>query len=211
MSTARENILKRLKLAGETRKENTLEQPDMIAPIYHDTDLKLADWFTQNIELVSGKVVRVKNISEAAVQLKKLIDKEKWENIFCLDSHLQKTLKEQINLQSKPEDFEGLQVGITPCEFLVAHLGSALVSSAGTSGRKLYVYPETHVIIAHVGQIVKYLDDAIAQIQEKYKNNLPSMITNITGPSRTADIEKTLVKGMHGPKKLFILLSDEPF
>ena len=46
-------------------------------------------------------------------------------------------------------------------------------------------------------------------IKTKYENNLPSIITLATGPSRTADIEKTLVVGVHGPKEVFCFLLDE--
>ncbi len=45
-------------------------------------------------------------------------------------------------------------------------------------------------------------------IKSRYGNDLPSMITNVTGPSRTADIEKTLVLGAHGPRELFVFLLD---
>lgn len=108
-------------------------------------------------------------------------------------------------------DLQNVKVGITTCESLVAHLGSILVSSALPSGRRMNVFPETHIVIAHKEQIVSYLDDALLQLEKKYPNQLPSSITNITGPSRTADIEKTLVMGMHGPRKLFVFLTDEPF
>jgi len=43
-------------------------------------------------------------------------------------------------------------------------------------------------------------------LKEKYPENMPSMVSNITGPSRTADIEKTLVLGAHGPKGLYVFL-----
>ena len=42
--------------------------------------------------------------------------------------------------------------------------------------------------------------------KEKYGNNIPSLITFATGPSRTADIEKTLVVGVHGPKEVYLFL-----
>jgi L-lactate dehydrogenase complex protein LldG len=94
---------------------------------------------------------------------------------------------------------------------LVAHLGSVLVSSAQISGRRLNVFPETHIVVADQSQLTDYLDSALEKLQNKYKNELPSLISNITGPSRTADIEKTLVMGMHGPKTLIVIISEEPF
>jgi L-lactate dehydrogenase complex protein LldG len=49
----------------------------------------------------------------------------------------------------------------------------------------------------------------MAFITKKYGNKLPSMISMITGASRTADIEKTLVMGAHGPKELVLFLIDD--
>jgi L-lactate dehydrogenase complex protein LldG len=53
---------------------------------------------------------------------------------------------------------------------------------------------------------VDYPEDALVAMQEKYGNSLPSTISTITGPSRTADIEKTLVLGAHGPKEFIVFL-----
>ena len=71
-------------------------------------------------------------------------------------------------------------------------------------------FPETHIVVADQSQLTDYLDRALEILQNKYKNELPSLISNITGPSRTADIEKTLVMGMHGPKSLIVIISEEP-
>ena len=46
-------------------------------------------------------------------------------------------------------------------------------------------------------------------MKKKYPDNYPSMISLITGPSRTADIEKTLVMGAHGPKELYVFLIED--
>jgi len=114
-----------------------------------------------------------------------------------------------VTVDSDDSQFLNLNIGLTGCEFLVAHLGSVLISSAQISGRRLNVFPETHVVVAQTAQLTGYLDQALEKLQEKYKNNLPSLISNITGPSRTADIEKTLVMGMHGPKSLIVIISEE--
>ncbi|MEI7503277.1 MAG: LUD domain-containing protein, partial [Paludibacter sp.] len=69
------------------------------------------------------------------------------------------------------------------------------------------VFPPIHIVIANESQLVGFPEDALVSIQKKYSNNLPSMISTITGPSRTADIEKTLVLGAHGPKEFIVFLS----
>ena len=53
-----------------------------------------------------------------------------------------------------------------------------------------------------------YIKDALLRVKEKYGEKLPSLITFATGPSRTADIEKTLVVGVHGPKEVYCFLVD---
>jgi len=70
----------------------------------------------------------------------------------------------------------------------------------------MFIFPPIHVIIASKNQMVDTLEDAYRAISEKYTENLPSQLLLITGPSRTADIEKTLTLGAHGPKELHILI-----
>ena len=73
-------------------------------------------------------------------------------------------------------------------------------------GRTAPVYYPVHIIVAYADQIVPDIDDAFALMKKKYGNDLPSMINLNTGPSRTADIEKTLVVGVHGPAEVFCFL-----
>jgi len=61
------------------------------------------------------------------------------------------------------------------------------------------------------GALEKILSDKnfLTAIKEKYSDGFPSQVTIITGPSRTADIEKTLVMGAHGPKELYVFMIDD--
>jgi L-lactate dehydrogenase complex protein LldG len=211
MSTSRDKILGKLKEAQKKRGGNKMASPDFSTPIYPSLNKKPADSFQENLELVAGKVIRVKNLERAVQELKKICQLENLKDLVCLEPELQKVLKNQVEFKTSMDDLQHIGTGITTCEFLVAHLGSVLISSASPSGRRLNVFPETHIVVAHHGQVAVYLDEALELLEKKYPNGLPSSITNITGPSRTADIEKTLVMGMHGPKNLYVLLADEPF
>jgi L-lactate dehydrogenase complex protein LldG len=95
------------------------------------------------------------------------------------------------------------------CEALIARNGSVMVSNQNAAGRRLSIFPHHHIVIARTGQMVLDLKDAFALLKNKYGNQIPSMISTITGPSRTADIEKTLVLGAHGPKELFVFLVED--
>ncbi len=81
-----------------------------------------------------------------------------------------------------------------------------MLSNGNAAGRRLSIYPGVHIVLAYTSQLVPDLKDGFALIKKKYGTEIPSMISNVTGPSRTADIEKTLVLGAHGPKELFVFL-----
>jgi len=102
-------------------------------------------------------------------------------------------------------EMEACDAGITECDALVAQTGSVVVTSRSAGGRALSVLPPHHVVIVRREQLVEDLPAAFALIQKKYADNYPSMISFITGPSRTGDIERILVLGAHGPKKLTVL------
>jgi L-lactate dehydrogenase complex protein LldG len=70
------------------------------------------------------------------------------------------------------------------------------------------VFPPVHIVIGYSSQIVMHVKDALNGMKLRYPK-LPSLITTITGPSRTADIEKTLILGAHGPKELYVFLLDK--
>jgi len=210
MSSAKENILARLKAAQDKRGEIVVEIPDFASPIYHSLDDSLAQEFRKNLELIGGKVILCRSKQEIPDVIKNLCEEKNQGKIFCKDPILQRILETKLSINSEEVDFPELNIGVTGCEFLVAHLGSVMISSAQISGRRLNVFPETHIVVAEYSQMTKYLDDALENMRNKYKNELPSLISNITGPSRTADIEKTLVMGMHGPKSLIVIISEEP-
>lgn len=89
------------------------------------------------------------------------------------------------------------ELGVTGCEYLVARTGSIVVST-----RALSVLPPVHLVIARREQLVPDLAAALTLLRHRYEKRWPSALSVITGPSRTADIEKILVMGAHGPKRL---------
>lgn len=210
MDSAKNNILARLKAAQDKRGEIEVNSPDFTSTIYHPLNQSLELEFKTNLEMIGGQVILCQSKSEITDHINTICKEKNQNTVFCTDPVLQELLKENVKVDSEETNFTGLNIGVTGCEFLVAHLGSVLISSAQISGRRLNVFPETHIVVASQWQLTDYLDRALEKMQNKYKNQLPSLISNITGPSRTADIEKTLVMGMHGPKSLIVLISGEP-
>ena len=111
----------------------------------------------------------------------------------------------QVDKGYSADDLESCDAGLTECDALVAQTGSVLVTSRSAGGRALSVLPPHHVVLARREQLVPGLPDAFALLKQRYSGQYPSMISIVTGPSRTGDIERILVLGAHGPKKLTIL------
>lgn len=101
---------------------------------------------------------------------------------------------------------ESCDAGLTECECLVAQTGSVCVTALSSGGRTLSVLPPHHIVIARREQLVPDLTAAFEMLAQKYGSNYPSFISFISGPSRTGDIERILVLGAHGPRKLTVLL-----
>lgn len=203
MNPAREEILNKLKSAIHS----VPEKPDFEQPIYHSVDLPLELAFKENLEKVNGFVHLFSSEEDLFKSLKEFLSSHEKENIFCIEDEIcSQLISSGITFQQSSELLKNTEVGITGCDFLIAHTGSVMVSSAQKGGRQMFVYPPVHIVIANKNQLVGTLDEVYIGIRDKYKSNFPSQIVLITGPSRTADIEKTLVLGAHGPKELHVFL-----
>jgi L-lactate dehydrogenase complex protein LldG len=99
-------------------------------------------------------------------------------------------------------------LGVTGCDCLVAMTGSIIVNAKLCGGRALSVLPPVHLVVARRDQILPDLEAAMALLHQRYEGRWPSQLSVITGPSRTADIEKILVMGAHGPKRLALYFAD---
>ena len=106
-------------------------------------------------------------------------------------------------------DLKTCHASITGCEFLVARTGSILMSSAQQSGRTTSVYAPVHICIAYTDQLIYDIKEGLERVKKKYRDGFPSLVTLATGPSRTADIEKTLVVGVHGPREVYCFLVED--
>ena len=147
-------------------------------------------------------------MAEVVTNLNVLLDSRGWKNIYCVEDDLKQTLSAYGFTNINYSKLASCDASITTCESLIARTGSIVLSSALQSGRTVSVYAPVHICIAYTSQLVYDIKDGLQLVKTKYGTNLPSLITFATGPSRTADIEKTLVVGVHGPKEVFCFLVD---
>jgi L-lactate dehydrogenase complex protein LldG len=208
-STAKEKVLKQIRDALIDKSDNPFPDIDFETSVYNEITESLDITFAEAFNAVSGNFIYCMDNNDFIDNFNQISENNKWANIFCIDTDLLKLLSNTKSTVSSDENkFLNQNIGITKCEFLIARLGSIMVSSKQMSGRRMNVYPETHVIVAYTSQLVEDLKHALKLIRVKY-DTMPSMISLITGPSRTADIEKTLVMGAHGPKELYVFLIDD--
>jgi len=208
-ASSREIILRQISDISRRRKTEVSSSNFSGNQIYKEIVPDAITCFQQEIRAVAGECFVFESEPELFVSLKKFVSEKGFSNLHCRDEKLKECLNRYgIPFSSSDEDFETMEAGLTGCEFLVARTGSVIVSSRN-SGRKMNIFPPVHIVVAHSFQLVNYLEDAYRQILQKYGNKLPSIISTITGPSRTSDIEKTLVLGAHGPKQLFVFLSEK--
>jgi L-lactate dehydrogenase complex protein LldG len=169
--------------------------------------------FAERSDSLKTELVPCADEAAASAQLKLLSDREGWESIaYPGDSEI-RTLLSNLSIPKLPvdrstvkTDLAKVSAGITGCDALIAQTGSVLLTANSGGGRALSVLPLHHVVVAWSSQLVPDLPAAFELLEQKYAPNFPSFMTFITGPSRTGDIERVLVLGAHGPRKLTVIL-----
>ncbi|MGB8337948.1 MAG: lactate utilization protein C [Burkholderiales bacterium] len=96
-------------------------------------------------------------------------------------------------------------IGITSVFAALAETGTLMLLSGADTTASVSLVPETHIAVLHKNRIVPYMEDAWALLR-KEKGELPRAVNFVSGPSRTADIEQTIVLGAHGPYRVHIIL-----
>ena len=177
--------------------------------IYNVPDEPLEIIFATEFTAVSGQFVFCETEKECVDTLKELVAHKKWEHIVCPEPLLHELFdRQQFIKYDADAPVTGADAGIMLCEALIARTGTILISSRQASGRTLPIFPEVNIVIASTKQLVLDIQDGFAAIRKHYDGNFPSMVNLNTGPSRTADIEKTLVLGAHGPREVYVFLID---
>jgi L-lactate dehydrogenase complex protein LldG len=206
VSTSKENILKKIRKALSQSTPLPFPKSEGTESVFQPLQQEMAVEFAEQFSKLQGRFVFCINEQELAFQLNSLIKKQDWQKVYCVEDKLVNSFVNHLGDRLVKTDLAHCDVSITGCETLVARTGTIVLSAAQDSGRTVSVYAPIHICIAYTNQMVYDLKDALQGIKEKYGEKLPSLISFATGPSRTADIEKTLVVGVHGPKEVYLFL-----
>ena len=208
-SKAKENILRKIRLSLQ---EESIPLPFPEAEKVNASSF-FQGWsegtpeeaFASEFVRSGGRFVFCNTQDDLVENLKVLAESRNWTEVLCAHKPLFSLLinhKISFVREFNPMH-EHAQACITDCEAAIARTGSFLLSSKQNHGRVAPVYFPIHIVVLQPHQIVPDIADGLKLIKQKYNDQLPSMINLNTGPSRTADIEKTLVTGVHGPKEVF--------
>ena len=205
MDSTRENILQRLRknladVEGQAPGVTDLRT----GGITEDRDAIIGR-FTDALEKVGGRVIRCRK-EELSAELAKIfpIIERVW-----LEPHpyLESVRSDRFSAEKDPTLCGG---AVTTCDALIAETGTVILSRNEHRTRSSSLVIATHCVVASPDQIVSTLDEYLLQQKKSDPGWLhgTSALTLITGPSRTADIEKVLIQGMHGPRELVLILVD---
>lgn len=212
--SSRDTMLARIRTALATGPAPQPPQPDWAAPVHPPLpEADLAVTFAANFRRIGGEFFYCETVTQFGAELRTWLAERlpTDQQFYVWEPALQELLAEAgVPFQATEADFKAqAAVGLTSCEALVARTGSIVVAPATASGRRLSIYPDQHIVLARPSQVVAEIGDALRVVQGRYGATLPSMLSLTTGPSRTADIEKTLVLGAHGPRRLTLFLLED--
>ena len=171
--------------------------------------------FTEELNLLKGEPFHCPTIDAAKSQLAQLLESGGWSRLGCLDRPLLHDLTanspaeriEWVGDAWTAYQIEQLPVALISAEALLADTGSCVVHCNTAVERLMCYLPPVCIIAARTSQLAEHLPAAWAPIAAACRpQESRGEVVIITGPSRTADIEKKLILGVHGPKRLILLV-----
>jgi L-lactate dehydrogenase complex protein LldG len=175
----------------------------------------LAKRFAEELKAVHGETIRCASVAEAGQKLASIIQEAGWSRIAAVDRPLahevtaalpaDKVAWTQDNWQ--PREMAELPAGLVTADYLLADTGTSVIACRTAPERLLCYLPPACVVVAKADQLHEHLPAAWPEIARRAADReLTGEFVMVTGPSRTADIEKILILGVHGPKRLVVLL-----
>ncbi len=206
----REKVLKSIREALAISADSPFVDSNFDFKLFKDSSEIPEICFANAFKNLGGKFVYCANEIEFCQNLKAIMQEYSLTELFCKDYELIGLLeKYDLNYITDDKKLDAADCSLTRCEYLISQTGTIMVTAENKPERRQYFTSPVHFVFAYTSQIIEDIFKALNGVKSKY-NKIPQFISFISGPSRTADIEKTLVMGAHGPKKLFLFLIDDP-
>ena len=240
MNASRTEILGRIRRSldglnhqqGSNRHSRFDSSKSLFASDFVDLS-RIAQRFKAESDRVGSETEICRNIGSAFQFIKSLIRDSDYNNIavsnhkICVDNQIIQKLSvdlpeitffneynqtgDHLHRSSNTHRLAQADLSITGADCLIADSGTIILTSNPKASRQISLLPTAHLALASINQIYPNLSTALEYLQSTWTHDRhPTAITLITGPSRTADIEKVLIKGAHGPvRQLALLIDDE--
>lgn len=200
---ARDHLLHKVRTAlGRSAGQN----PEPPPPVYlHVPEVALEDrvrMFRDQLELLAGQTTFVPSPRDAAAEVARILAGR--EAVVSNSPFLAAcgiTALPGVHLASR-EACATMPVGITSCDYALADTGTLVMLS---EARLVSLLPPMHIAVVPAGRILTGLDELLTILPNPAATT--SSMVLITGPSRTADIEQILVRGVHGPGEIYAVVT----
>jgi L-lactate dehydrogenase complex protein LldG len=213
--TSRDAILQRVH--SELAKYPAVAQPlpAEVWPHADPTPDAMAERFAAELTTVQGEVIRCATMPDARRKLAELAEQANWTSFGAMDradvhevvAGLSPGTVHWPSADWTPRRVADLSTGVLEPELLLADTGSCLIACPTAQDRLLCYLPPACVVVARKSRLVEHMPAAWATIAPRVADPaLRGEFVIVTGPSRTADIEKILILGVHGPKRLVVML-----
>ncbi len=190
--TSRDEILNRTRDALKREAGDPIPPPPPVL-LREGPKENLLDQFTKALEALAGKVVVVKSVEEAHAAVEQAVNGRTF------------IASPKMSGDGFSRDaIAAIDVGITSADYALADTGSLVVFTESSESRLLSLLPPCHIAVIEESRIVPSLDDVFRLRPLPGDNS--SAVVIITGPSRTADIEMRLVRGVHGPGEIHVII-----
>lgn len=167
--------------------------------------------FKESLEAVDGRCIVVNSESVLAQAIDEILEKIKATKVAVSDAagirQLVKTDGREVSVAPSAADIFSYDVGVSGVQAAIAETGTVVLDSSRERHRLLSLVPPVHIAIVKASQIFETLGETLAFMQRD--TEVSPIVTFVTGPSRTADIELTLAIGVHGPQELFVVVLDD--
>jgi L-lactate dehydrogenase complex protein LldG len=213
--TSRDTILHTVRTECAKQPHLTAPEVPVVWPLEHPAPGAMAERFAKELVDVQGEVVRCASMADAKRELASLVQQNGWNSLGLLDRPIVHEVTADLKADSlhwgvsdlQPRTIAEYSASVIAAEVLLADTGTCMIECRIQPERLLCYLPPACVIVAKVDQLAEHLQAAWPQIAPRIAEpDRRGEFVFVTGPSRTADIEKILILGVHGPKRLIVLL-----
>jgi len=187
-----------------------------------ETGDELAGRFQSEIIRIGGRFHHATNAESVCAYIEQIAGAEGARTVICSNAHLVDEFGIANRLAAKgiafitdptesdiKENAARAEIGLTGVDYALAETGSLVLLARPEQPRSVSLLPPVHIALIRPEQIIRGFDELFESLRSDLEaTGIKSAVTFITGPSRTADIELTLVVGVHGPQQLHAVLFD---